>query len=133
MGRASSRVRPSTTVTVTVDGVTNPPAGSPTLTVSTTSDTQNTSGPYTIVANNPVGTPSVTVSPPSNATGAKTEYVVTFATSSTGGLSNAAGSQITLTFPTGTGITNLVGSAVRVSGSQTVIGNCGAPSGQTLK
>src|SRR5438270_265798 len=75
----------------------------------------------------------MTRTPPSNAASAKTEYVVTFSTSSTGGLSNAAGSQIILTFPTGTDITNLVGTAVRVSGSQTVIGNCGAPSGQILK
>src|SRR6478672_1756778 len=69
--------------------------------------------------------PSITDTPPSAAAGAKSIYTVGFTTSSTGGLSAAAGSQITITFPANTDLTGLVGSSVRVPAvSANSIGNC---------
>jgi hypothetical protein len=62
---------------------------------------------------------------PSNAAGGRTVYTVGFTTSSTGGLSNAAGSQITLSFPASTNLTHLNGSSVTVPAvSSSSIGNC---------
>ena len=53
----------STTVTATLTGVTNPPAGSPTLAVSTTSDvTPVTSPSYTVTAARSVSQPAVSLS-----------------------------------------------------------------------
>src|ERR1700733_4562691 len=73
-----------------------------------------------------VATPSVTVSPSAGA-GALTSYTVQFATSSTGGLANAAGSKITITLPSGTGTSNFLnGSVSDVTTSQNNIGSCGA-------
>ncbi len=54
----------STTVTATLSGVTNPPAGSQTLDVSTSSDaTPATSSAYTVTAAQPVSGVGVTVTP----------------------------------------------------------------------
>ena len=120
-------------VTVTINGITNPgTAGPRTLTVSTTSDpTTVTSATYTIVANNPISQPQVTVSAPSNAAGAKTNYQVAFTTSATGALSQAAGSEILLTFPAGTNLTTYFTSSVR-DGTGTNVGGCNNDVGQTI-
>ena len=66
---------------------------------------------------------SITDTPPSAAAGAKSVYTVGF--TGTGGLSNAAGNQILITFPANTDLTGLVGSSVKVPAvSSASIGNC---------
>src|SRR3984885_7068248 len=116
-------------VTVELDGVTNPSTVSTTdtVSVSTSSDTTSaTSSPYSVVASNPVPSASVTDSPPSAAAGARTVYKVSFGTSSAGGLSWVAGSIITISFPTGTGLSNLSDDSVSdtTTGGPPVGGNC---------
>src|SRR4051812_5245257 len=122
----------SAAVTLTVNGVTNPPAGSPTLTVSTATDTAVVpSRPYTIDAAHPISTPAVSIASPSDAAGARTIYTIGFTTSSTGGLSYDANSQITLTFPAGTGFSpGYDDSSVAVGGVE--VGSCGGASGTAI-
>src|SRR3954453_4060252 len=73
-------------VRVVINGVTNPAAGSKTLTVSTTKDSMPvTSPPYSIVAANPVTNVAVDPSSPTRAEGGRTSYAITFKASSTGG------------------------------------------------
>ena len=98
----------STTVTATLIGVTNPPAGSPTLDVSTTSDvTPVTSPSYTVTAARSVSGVGVTISPPTSAAGGLTTYAVSFTTSSTGGLDGTTGSTVTIALPPNTGLGSL--------------------------
>ena len=52
-------------------------------------------------------TPTVTISDPSAAAGAKTRYVIGFTVSATGGLSNEAGSELTVVLPAGTNTSTL--------------------------
>ena len=74
-------------VTLTLNGLTNPPAGSPTLSVSTAADTDLVqSAPYTIGAAHPISTPTVAIANPTDAAGARTIYTIGFTTSSTGSL-----------------------------------------------
>src|SRR3954471_17816497 len=122
----------SAAVTLTVNGVTNPPAGSPTLTVSTTTDTAVVpSTPYTIDAAHAITTPTVSIANPSDAAGARTIYAIGFTTSSTGALSYDANSQITLTFPAGTGFSpGYDDSSIAVGGVE--VGTCGSASGNTI-
>ena len=95
----------STMVTATLNGVTNPPLGSPTLAVSTTSDvTPVTSPPYTVTAAQSVSGVGVSHQPPTSAAGGLTTYVVSFETSSTGELDGAAGSAVTIALPANTGL-----------------------------
>ena len=99
-------------VTVQLGGVVNPPVnptGAPTqsLMVSTTSDTSAISASFPVVANNPITKLSVTNSVPTSAAGGRTVYSIEFDTSSTGGMSTLANSAITITFPSGTGLTNV--------------------------
>ena len=121
----SNTIAPNATVSVEIDGVINAPTTTGnTLIVDTTSDTQN-SNTFSIVGAHSVSAPSITDTPPSAAAGAKTIYTVGFTTSSTGGLSQTAGSQIHLTFPANTDLTGLVNSSVKVPAiSNTSIGNC---------
>ena len=101
----SGTVGAATTVTATLYGVTNPPAGSPTLAVSTSSDvTPVTSPTYTVTAAQPVSGVGVTVTPPTSAAGGLTTYMVTFTTSSTGALDGNAGSTVTIALPANTGL-----------------------------
>ena len=118
-------IAPSHTVSVVIDGVVNAPStGTNTISVDTTSDTAGSST-FSIVAAQPLSVTSITDTPPSAAAGAKSIYTVGFTTSSTGGLSNAAGSQILITFPANTDLTGLVGSSVAdTSISSSAIGNC---------
>ena len=98
----------STTVTATLTGVTNPPAGSPTLAVSTTSDvTPATSPTYTVTADRSVSGVRVTITPPTSAAGGLTTYVVSFTTSSTGALDGDSGSTVTIALPANTGLGSL--------------------------
>jgi RHS repeat-associated protein len=90
-------------ITVTVNGLLNPPPGTYQLQVSTSSDTTPVaSNSYTTVANNPVS--NVIPSASSSAPGAQSNYTIGFNVSATGGMSNAVSSFITLQFPAGTGI-----------------------------
>ena len=119
------------TVQVTVNGVTNPAANG-TLAASTTSDTVASTG-VTVLANHPVAAAAVDNASPTAAAGARTVYVVSFTTSATGGLANAANSQITLAFPAGTSFAGYnASSIVDPATGTTSIGSCGGPSGTTL-
>ncbi len=101
-------VAASTTVTATLTGVTNPPAGSPTLDVSTTSDvTPVTSPSYTVTAARSVSGVGVTITPPTSAAGGLTTYAVSFTTSSTGALDGDSGSTVTIALPANTGLGTL--------------------------
>jgi hypothetical protein len=122
-------------VRVTLDGVTNPstPSGWA-MAVSTTSDTAPAnSTPYSVAPANHISQPKVNNSSPSAAPGATTDYVVTFTTSTTGGLSNVAGSAIDLTFPTGTGLGSVSASSVDdITTAANGLGACNPPSGETI-
>ena len=107
-----------------IDGVVNAPStGTNTISVDTTSDTAG-SNTFSIVAAQPISQPALQLS--NTAAGAgNVAYTIAFTTSSTGGLSNTAGSQITITFPATTDLTHLTGSSVAdTSVSSTSIGNC---------
>ena len=100
-------IGPSHTVSVVIDGVINAPTTrTKTISIDTTSDTAS-SNTFSIVGARPLSVTSITDTPPSAAAGAKSVYTVGFTTSSTGGLSNAAGSQILITFPANTDLTGL--------------------------
>jgi hypothetical protein len=110
-------VAPEDTVSVELDGVVNPGSADngETAEVWTTSDTAHaTSSPYVVTAAGE--TVASTVSDTTSAAGASTSYKVTFATSATGALSGAAGSGITIVFPSGT---EFVGSSGEVTDTTT--------------
>ena len=120
----SHTIAPNATVSVEIDGVINAPTTTGnTLIVDTTSDTPN-SNTFSIVPGQLISQQTVVASnPAAGATGVT--YSVGFTTSSTGGLSETAGSQITITFPPSTDLTHLTGSSVAdTSVSNTSIGNC---------
>ncbi len=123
-GRA---IAPSTAVQIAFNGVTNGSAGTgKTVSVTTTSDTPaSTPGSFDVVAGDSVTQPAVDIATPSAAAGAVTQYTVGFATSTTGGLSADAGSQISVDFPTGTTFGGWNGASVLVAG--VVIGSCSKP------
>ena len=121
-------------ITVELDGVTNPTtaAANKTLTVSTTSDLPTiTSATYTIDPGGQVSQPTVTVKPPSSGAGARTIYMVSFTTSSTGGLASTANSKITITIPSDASLSTIVNSAVFDTSVSTTtsVGSC-SQSGQ---
>jgi hypothetical protein len=93
------------TLAVTVDAVRNgPSATTDTVSVSTSSDpTRTTSSAFTLVAAGAVSHPTVSVAP-SSAGGALTGWTVRFTTSSTGGLTGAAQSFVTVDLPSGASI-----------------------------
>ena len=66
---------------------------------------------------------SVTNTSPTDAAGARTVYSISFSTSSTGALSTAANSAITITFPTGTVLSNVNSSEI-LTANNTNIGDC---------
>ena len=119
-------VAASTTVTATLNGVTNPAAGSPTLDVSTSSDvTPVTSPAYTVTGARSVSGVGVTVSPPTSAAGGLTTYAVTFTTSSTGALDGTAGSTVTIALPANTGLGSFnYGSTSPLDVGSTPVGYC---------
>jgi hypothetical protein len=121
---------------VTIDGVRNPatPSASLTLSVSTATDTTPAnSNPYSALAPTQISQPAVNNASPSAMVGALTTYVVTFTTSSTGGLSSAVGSGITLVFPPGTGLGSVSGSSVDdTTTSVNGLGACYPASGETI-
>ena len=119
-------VAASTTVTATLNGVTNPAAGSPTLDVSTSSDvTPVTSPAYTVTGARSVSGVGVTVSPPTSAAGGLTTYAVSFTTSSTGALDGTAGSTVTIALPANTGLGSFnYGSTSPLDVGSTPVGYC---------
>ncbi len=121
-------------ITVELDAITNPTTASATktLTVSTTSDLPTiTSANYTVDPGGQVSQPTVTVKPPSSGAGARTVYMVSFTTSSTGGLAAAANSKIAITIPADANLSTLTNSAVfdTTVSATTSVGSCSA-SGQ---
>jgi hypothetical protein len=119
---------------VVFNGIANPAAGNPTLTVSTTSDTSTVaSAPYTVLPANSLSTPSVDISSPSAGAGARTRYLVDFNVSATGGLSGAANSDVTVVFPSGTTFAGYTGGQViDVTNANTQVGSCRSPSTLTI-
>ena len=138
---AGKTVTAGDTLKVELDGVTTespaPAKLADLLTVSTTSDVNTTtSNPYPVASASAISTPSVVNSSPSTAAGARTDYVITFNTSSTGGMSGTAHSQITITFP-GTATspfntTTIVNAIVTDTTTSTQVGTCGVSS-QTVE
>ena len=126
---STASIAANTAVTVELDGVTNPaanPTGAQqTLFVATDTDTTTASANYTVVAAASVSPPTVTNTPPTTAAGGRTNYVITFTTSRTGGgMSGKAHSQITITFPGNTSVRSDVNSSITVGGGSS-LGNCG--------
>ena len=127
-------------VTVELDGVTNPPqlptGGQQELFVVTDTDTVTANAFYTVGPAGSLSTPSVVNSSPSSAAGARTDYVITFTTSGTGGMSGTAHSQITVTFPstatTPFNTTTIVNAVVTDTTTNTQVGTCGVSS-QTVE
>ena len=131
------RSAPATTSRITFDGITNPATGAPTSasTVSTTVDPQPVdSAPFDVVAASPITAVTVDNTTPSRAAGARTQYVVGFTTSATGGgMSGAANSRIDVTFPTGTTFAGYVSATVRNLTTATNVGSCGSASGLVIQ
>jgi hypothetical protein len=113
------------TVIATLGGVSNPATvGSYTLSVSTSSDpTAVTSPAYRVVANHSLTAVKAIITPTA-ATSARAVYLVSYKTSSTGALSNAAGSQIALTIPTGTHFPSNSVTTVTDTTSYSQVGSC---------
>ena len=133
-----STVNAGDTVTVELDGVVNSSRASTNylVSVATSGDTTAAaSNAFTVATAQSVSNVTVTNSPPTSATNARTVYKTTFTTSPTGGMSGAAGSTITLIFPSGTGLSNLGNAGIvtdnTTSGHPQVGGDCSNPSGTT--
>jgi hypothetical protein len=120
-------------ISIELDGVTNPPAATVTLTVATTSDTttSNPSAGYTITTAGQVSQPSVALSSLTPGAGNVT-YTIGFTTSGTGALSNTADSGITVDFPTNTGLGTVVNSIVTDTTTSTQVGSCFGSNTTTL-
>ena len=116
------------TLSASVQGATNPTSPGTTykVAVSTSSDTTAVNcSSYTIVAGHSVSTPAVTLAPTS-AAGGRTGYTVAFNVSSTGGLSQAAGSTITITFPSDSKANSLTSTALNDVTTAKLIGQANA-------
>ncbi|HEY6892020.1 MAG TPA: hypothetical protein VI300_29730, partial [Solirubrobacter sp.] len=125
----NSTINANTPITVTFDGVTNPTT-SGTFSASTTSDPAAQTVPANLVANHTITGLTVTNASPTNAAGARTRYVASFTTSSTGALAEAANSQLLFTFPGGTTFPGWGGGTITVGG--TTIGGCYGPTGTAV-
>ncbi len=96
-----ANIAASSQVNIVVSNVTNPPAGSYILTVSTSSDVLPSGMGYAIAA--PSGSPSgLTVTPNPATAGANANYAITFTTSASGALAGGTGT-ITVGLPDGQG------------------------------
>ena len=124
----TERVADEEELTVELDGVVNPGAtAGTTLSVSTTSDRAAVdSNSYSVAPASQASAPTVSLS--STAAGALAVYRIAFKESSTGGLSNAAYSQIEIALPSGTGLSGVTGS---VSDNGRQVGPCGEGEGTT--
>ena len=119
---------------VTFNGITNPSTpGNYTVSVSTTSDTAAvTSSQFNVAAANQLNTVGLTNASPSPGAGARTRYQADFNVSATGGLSGAANSNVTVTFPSGTTFGGYVSGQVLDTTSSQSVGSCGNPTGLTI-
>ena len=128
---------PATTCAITFNGITNPPfqGTDNRARVSTTSDTQTVdSAQFGVLAASPITAVTVDNTNPSRGAGARTQYVVGFTTSATGGgMSGAANSRIDVTFPTGTTFAGYVSATVRNLTTATNVGSCGNDSGLVIQ
>jgi hypothetical protein len=122
-------------VEIALNGVTNPATpGNYQLTVATTTDADPATSPaYAVEAQGAVSGVTAVNASPSAAAGARTHYDIDFTTSATGGMSAAANSRITLTFPTGTTFDGYTNGSVRDVAADVNVGSCASPSGLTLQ
>ncbi len=119
-------INPDSTVTVTLVGVVNPPAGFYSLTVATSADTLAAISPmYQVTAAGSVTGLSVGLSPSSGA-GATTTYSIGFMSSGTGALAGDPPGVISITMPPGTGIGSLLSGTGVSQGDTPVAANCSA-------
>ncbi len=121
-------------LSASINGAVNPTSPGTTykLTVSTTSDTAPmTSGSYTVVAGHLVSTSTVTVAPTA-AAGARSGYTVVFIASATGGLSQATGGSVTMTFPSDTKLNSLSTSVLTDTTTAKVVGQANPSASLTL-
>ena len=119
-------IGPTTIARLEFNGITNPSTAGTTnkVTVATSSDTTPVdSANYTVAPANTLT--NLAVNPGSSSQSATTQYIATFTTSPTGGLSSTAQSTIDVTFPAGTTFANYGGGGV--FNGTTRIGNCSAP------
>ena len=100
------------------------------MSVATTSDQAGASANVDVVASHQVA--QLTGAPADNTPGRATTYALDFHTSSTGGMSAAAQSQISITFPTGTVFANQAGGTIVDGASGQSIGSCPAHGGLVL-
>ncbi len=121
-------IAPLTAARIEFNGITNPAtAASYTLTGSTSVDTTLvTSANYTVTDAHQLATITVDNTSPSNGAGARTQYVIGFATTATGGLSSTGVSTIDVTFPTGTTFANFNSGRVFLD-DNTQVGSCSTP------
>ncbi|MGA2164148.1 MAG: hypothetical protein ABSH36_06735 [Solirubrobacteraceae bacterium] len=121
------------TLKAVLQRVVNPnTVGNEPLKLATTSDTTLASSSFPVTAPNaPVGV-TVDNSFPSSAPGALTIYKIAFGTSSTGALSSAAGSQITIVLPPGTGLSSLLNMSVSDATTGQQVGYCNESGALTL-
>ncbi len=123
-------------VTITFGGITNPatPGTGYQVGVLTTADADSVSSPnYSVVAGGPVTSVTLDNASPSRAAGARTQYIADFTVSATGGLSQAANSRISITFPTGTTFAGYSSVVVRDVTTSTNVGNCGGNTGLVIE
>ena len=120
---------------VTFNGITNTATpGNYTVSVSTTSDTSPVnSSTFNVATANQLNTLGLVNASPSPGAGARTRYVADFNASATGGLSGAANSNITVTFPSGTGFSGYVSGQVLDTTTSQTVGSCGNPAGLTIQ
>ena len=119
-------------ISIELDGVTNPPAGTVNLSLATTSDlTTSTATSYTIGPAGHASQASVTLTSVAPSAQGIT-YTIAFATSNTGTLSNAANSQITINFPAGTGLSPITSSTVTDTTAAATVGFCSFSNTTTL-
>jgi hypothetical protein len=120
------------TLVASAGGIVNPAAGTYQVKVSTSSDVAVvTSASYTIGAGHSISTPTVSVTTTS-AAGGTASYAVTFKTSSTGGLSQAAGSTVTVVYPAGTDVSHTTNQLLTDVTKNQNVGYLGPVNGTTL-
>ena len=125
---SGSTVAGGDSITLELNGVTNPstPKTTYTLTVKTTRDTTAVTSPaYTVVAAHSLTNLTASNAAPTTAAGGLTTYHVAFKASTTGGMAGNAGSTITVTLPAGTSVANFTNGSI-VDGA-TQVGGCFVP------
>jgi len=118
-------------VTVTIDGVTNPTTTGPaTVSVSTTSDTTPVTTTATITT--PHAVTGLSASSTSTAAGAVVGWTIGFSASATGALVGAAGSSVSVTLPAGTAFDSLNGATLYDSTTAQTVGSYSSVAGTVV-